>query len=61
MQSIVRRDPRRFGVKLGKPADFRALSFLSVKAFLDAMSEGEPYKVAAERITRQLEAERKYG
>ena len=61
MQFQIRKDPIRFGVKLGKSSDFRALSFLSVKAFLDALSEGEPYKVAAERITRQLEAERKYG
>ena len=58
LQFHIRKDPIRYGVKLGKPSDFRALSFASVKAFTDALSEGEPYRVAAERITRQVEAER---
>ena len=61
MQFHVRKDPIRYGVKLGKPSDFRALSFASVKAFTDALSEGEPYRVAARRIMRQWEAEKQYG
>ena len=42
----------------GKGPTDQELVNLKVKAFTDALSEGEPYRVAAERITRQVEAER---
>jgi hypothetical protein len=51
LQSQVRRDPLRFGVKLEKPADFRSLSINSVKALIKALEEGEPYRNVAQKIS----------
>lgn len=50
MQSQVRRDPLRHGIRLGKPADFRGLSINSVKALMEALEQGEPYRNAAQKI-----------
>lgn len=57
MQSQVRRDPNRYGIKLAKPTDFRKLSITAIEAFLKALNEGQPYKYAAKRITRLVEVE----
>lgn len=50
MQSHVLSDPLRYGIRLGKPADFRSLSINSVKALMEALEQGEPYRSAAQRI-----------
>jgi hypothetical protein len=50
MQSHVLSDPLRYGIRLGKPADFRSLSINSVKALMEALEQGEPYRNAAQRI-----------
>jgi hypothetical protein len=52
LQTIRRRDPLRFGFRLASPTDFRKLSISSVKAFLEALKSGEPYRISAERIAR---------
>jgi len=52
LQTIRRRDPLRFGFRLASPTDFRKLSISSVKAFLEALKNGEPYRISAERIAR---------